>query len=73
MNVLAELSVDRLLPIVLSMVVVGAIFWVCWWLIDYTGVPQPFAKVAKIIVAIFAAVLVIQMLISGNPIIKWLA
>lgn len=50
------ISVAALLHVALLVLVVGLIFWLATWLIDFVRVPEPFNKVARAAVA-FAAVL----------------
>jgi hypothetical protein len=53
--------------------VAGLIFWILNWLIAYVGLPEPFQKVAKVVIAIAVAIVVINALLSlaGSPIIAW--
>jgi hypothetical protein len=53
--------------------VAGVIFGLLWWLISYCGLPAPFDKVARVVLAIFAVLIVINVLltITGHPIIDW--
>lgn len=66
-------SVGGLLNFVVYIMVVGLIFWLLWWLIAYVGLPEPFAKVAKIVLAVFAVLICINILLGmiGTPIIRW--
>ena len=49
---------------VLVLIVCGLIFWVLIWFIDWCGIPEPFNKVAKVIVGVFAVLVVIGALMS---------
>jgi hypothetical protein len=40
----------------------GLIFWLLWWLIDYVKIPEPFSKVARVILAVIAVVLLIRLI-----------
>lgn len=53
------------LTLLLSVVVWGLIFWLLWWLLAQIALPEPFNKVATIILAV-AAVIVIIGLITGQ-------
>lgn len=70
---LAAISGDQLINAVIWIVVAGVIFWLVTWLISYVGLPEPFAKVAKVIVAVVAVVFLINALLSlaGKPFINW--
>ncbi len=63
-TLLAAISGDDLVKAVIWIVVVGVIFGLLWWLIDYAGLPTPFAKVAKVLVAVVAVILVIRFLLK---------
>ena len=40
----------------------GLIFWLLWWLIDYVKIPEPFSKVARVILAVIAVILLIRLI-----------
>lgn len=74
MNVmLAAISGGGLVNAVVWIIVVGLVVWLLWWLIGYVGLPEPFNKVARVIVAIIAVVLLINALMAlvGHPFIVW--
>ena len=58
------ISISAVIMVVLYLVVVGVIFWLLNWLIDYCGVPDPFNKVARIILAVLAVFICIALLLS---------
>lgn len=62
-----ELSVAGLVGLVVWFLVIGGIFWLLWWLIGYAGIPEPFNKVARIVVAVVAVLLLINLLLSLTP------
>lgn len=65
---------STLIQTVLYLLVIGVICFLLDWLIRYVGVPEPFQKVARAIIAVFAVLLVISLLLSlvGQPaIIRW--
>jgi len=71
MNLIAAISGDQLLHAVVWVIIAGVIFWLVNWLITYVGVPEPFNKVAKVIVAIVAVVFLVNALLTivGKPFI----
>jgi len=71
MNLIAAISGDQLLHAVVWVIIAGVIFWLVNWLITYAGVPEPFNKVAKVIVAIVAVVFLVNALLTivGKPFI----
>lgn len=62
--------IGTLLSLVVYVLVIGAICWLLWWLIGFIGVPEPFAKIARSVVAVVAVILLIGVLLSlvGVPV-----
>jgi uncharacterized membrane protein len=58
------ISLNGLVRIVIYCIVAGLIFWLLFWLISYCGLPEPFNKVARVILAVFAVLVVIGILLS---------
>lgn len=69
----AAISGAGVINLLIWLIVIGLIFWLLNWLIGYVGLPDPFAKVARIILAVAAVILIINALLSlaGTPIIEW--
>lgn len=65
-----NLSIEGLVEMVIYLVVVGGILWLLLWLISYVGLPEPFAKVAKIIVMVIGVLILINVLLgfAGHPV-----
>jgi hypothetical protein len=57
-------SLTGLVNFLLYLIVAGLIFWLLSWLIDYVGVPDPFQKVARVVLAVAAVFVVIYALLS---------
>jgi hypothetical protein len=53
---------EGLAGILLSLVIVGLICYLLWWLIGYIALPAPFDKVARVLVAVFAVIYIIGLL-----------
>ena len=70
---IAALSGSDLVNVVIWLLVAGVIFWLLTWLIDYVAPPEPFRKVAKVIVAVVAVLLIINALLglTGHPVVRW--
>lgn len=70
---LAVIQGSDMINTLVWIVVVGCVFGLLWWLIQYVGLPEPFAKIARVILAIFAVLLLINVLLSlaGHPIVSW--
>ncbi len=65
-SILAVLSLGGLVPILIELVIAGLILWLLWWFIGYVGLPEPFAKVARVIIALVAVIYLINLLLSLN-------
>lgn len=50
------------LSLLVTVVVVGLIFWVLWWGLAKVGLPEPFNKVATVILVLFTVIILINVL-----------
>ncbi len=67
------LSLSGAVHVVIWLIVAGLIFWLLWWLVNYIAPPEPFRKIANIILAILAVLVLIGILLSlvgGTPIFR---
>jgi hypothetical protein len=67
---LAAISLAALVNLFIYIVVAGLIFWLFWWLTTF--LPEPFAKVARVILAILAVLFLVNLLLGlvGTPIFQ---
>ncbi len=67
------IGIESLVSIVVYLIVVGLVLWLLHWLIGYCGIPEPFNKVARVILAVVAVLLIISLLLSliGRPLVRW--
>jgi len=58
-----------LLSTFILILVVGLLCWLAWWLIGFIGLPQPFDKALRILVAIVAFIFLANLLLglTGHP------
>ena len=65
-------SMAGLLSIIMWLIIIGGIAWLLWWLVSYIGLPAPFDKVARVIIAVVAVFLLINLLLGlvGEPIVR---
>jgi len=68
----ATISIEGLMQFVLYIIVIGLVLWLLWWLVGYAALPEPFAKIARIILAVIAVFFLINLLLGlvGSPIIS---
>lgn len=67
------MDISSLVHIIIYLLIIGGICWLLWWLIGYIGLPEPFNKIARVIVAVVAVLLCINLLLSlggGTPLIR---
>jgi hypothetical protein len=67
------ISGAMMLSLFVNLVIMGLIFWLIWWFIDYVGVPEPFHRVLKVVVGLVALIFLINILLSlgGTPLFRW--
>ena len=65
------ITLSALVYVVVYLIVAGLILWLLHWLIGYVGLPEPFAKIARVILAVVAVLIAIGVLLDliGHPII----
>lgn len=64
------MTIATLVNVLIYLLIVGGICWLLWWLIGFIGLPEPFNKVARVIVAVVAVLLCINLLLGlggGSP------
>lgn len=70
---LAAVTGQSLVWLVITIVVVGCVFWLLNYLIGAVALPEPFAKIARIVLIVLAVLFLINALLSliGKPLITW--
>ncbi len=58
------ISLSGAVQIIVYLVVCGLIYWLLAYLIDAVGLPDPFAKVAKVVLIVLAVLVAISILLS---------
>jgi hypothetical protein len=73
LSILALVSGSALISAFISLVCVGLVFWLLWWLIQYIAPPEPFLKIGKCILTIMAVIFLIGLIaqIAGHPFVSW--
>ena len=64
-----SISLSSLVSFIVYLVIVGLIFWLLWWLVAFIGLPEPFSKIAKVVIAVVAVLICINLLLgmAGAP------
>jgi cytochrome b subunit of formate dehydrogenase len=53
-----------MVSVIIYLIVAGLVFWLLWWLVGYVGLPEPFRKIANVVLAIAAVIVIIGILLS---------
>jgi hypothetical protein len=67
------IDVSTLVHILILILIVGGICWLLWWLVGYIGLPEPFNKIARVIIAVVAVLFLINILLSlggSTPLVR---
>jgi len=72
-TIIAAISGQAVINAVIWLIIAAVVFWLISWLISYIGVPEPFNKVIRVILAILAVVICINAILTlvGHPMIAW--
>lgn len=67
------ISLSAAVMVLVYLIVAGLVFWLLWWLVGYVGLPEPFNKVAHVVLAVAAVLVCIFILLSlvgGQPVFR---
>jgi uncharacterized membrane protein len=67
------ISLSAAVMVFVYLLIAGLVFGLLWWLVGYIGLPEPFNKAARVVLAILAVLVIIGVLISlmgGTPIFR---
>lgn len=64
---------SMLVNILVQVVIVGLIMWLLWWGLGKIGLPEPFNKVATVILVLITVVFLLNILLglTGHPLVRW--
>ncbi len=62
-----------LVSLLIQLVIFGLIMWVLWWGLAKIGLPEPFAKIATVVLVIITVLFLINILLGlgGHPLVAW--
>lgn len=58
------ISIQAAVSTIVYLIIAGLIFWLLWWLVNYCAPPEPFRKIANVVLAVIAVVVCIGILLS---------
>jgi uncharacterized protein YhhL (DUF1145 family) len=66
-------SIESIVRVIVYLIVAGLILYLLHWLVGYVNLPEPFAKVARIVLAVAGVLILIGVLLSiaGHPVVRW--
>ncbi len=67
------ISISGAVHLILYLVIGGLIFWLLYFLINYINPPEPFKKIANVILVVLAVLVCIGVLLSllgGQPLFR---
>lgn len=67
------ISLSGAVLVFVYLLVAGLVFGLLWWLVGYIGLPEPFNKAARVVLAILAVLVIIGILLSligGTPLFR---
>lgn len=62
--IIAAVSGSGIFKSLITIIGVGLVAWVLWWLIDYLKLPEPINKIARALVAIAVVVFLIDVILK---------
>lgn len=67
------ISGSALISVLVTIIVAGLIFYILYWLVGVVGLPEPFNKVAIVILALAAVIFLIDLLMgmNGTPLFRF--
>jgi hypothetical protein len=71
--ILALVSGEALLNALFVLVIWGLILWVLWWGLGKIAPPEPFMKIATVVLVVLSIVVLVNILLGlvGHPLIKF--
>jgi uncharacterized membrane protein YhdT len=67
------ISGETLIAVIIYLVVWGLVLYVLWWGIGRIGLPEPFGKIATVVLVLLTVVVLLNLLFGfvGQPLIQW--
>jgi hypothetical protein len=56
---------EGLIGLLITVIVLGLVFYLLWWLLGQIGLPEPFNKVATVLIALVAVIILLGLLFGG--------
>lgn len=53
-----------MIELLIQLVILGLIFWLVLWFVDYVGVPEPINKIIKVVVGLIVFIYCLNLLLG---------
>lgn len=66
------ITLSALVSLVVWLIIAGLIYWLVMWVIGQVGVPEPFNKIIRVVIALFVFLIVLNALLglTGSPLVR---
>lgn len=61
---LTGFTLAAILPIIIKLVIAGLIAYICWWALAKIAPPEPFYKIAQVLIVLVVAIYCITLLLQ---------
>lgn len=67
-----NISLQSVVQTVVFLLVVGAVFWLLYWLVNFVNPPEPFKKFVLVFLAVAGVLILIGLLLNfaGMPLVR---
>lgn len=67
------ITASSIVSLLVYLVIVGLVLYVLWWGLGKIGLPEPFNKIATVLLVLLTVVLLLNILFgfTGEPIVRW--
>lgn len=67
------ISSSALVALLVQLVIFGLIMWVLWWGLAKIGLPEPFAKIATVVLVLITVLFLVNILLGlgGHPLVRY--
>lgn len=65
---------SSLISLLITLVIFGLIMWVLWWGLGRIGLPEPFNKIATVVLVLITVIFLINILLGlsgGGGLLRW--
>lgn len=71
--ILSAITGASIVTFLVSLVIIGLIFWLFVWFLEWAGIPEPFNKVARVAIGLAALIFLVNALLTlvGKGFINW--